>query len=358
MNGFPLRKKLLLSIGCDLLLLAAGLLTFAYFHHVRVSDDAPVAIPASAQTAAPASTPAPEAEASVPGAGDAADKPGAVDTSGMFGEKFGDRFATGEPEVTDTSYRSRNIAVTVEKKTLNASTYYLADIYVRDISCFRTAVALDYKAHNEGARKNCMQTPQLAGLVDAVVAISGDNYVFRNAGVLAVRNGLEWANKEPLTDDICVMYGDGTVETFFSKSAAARRAYIEEVYAKGPYQIWCFGPSLLTADGGIPTSYNSSVPDANPRSVLGYYEPGHYCFLLADGRQAGYSVGLTLAELSEICNGLGCKAAYNLDGGDTVAMTFSGALVNHPEEAEPRAVSDILYIGEPEAAAGATAKGE
>ncbi len=357
MSGFNLQKRLWLAIGCDLLLLAAGLLVFAYFHHVRVRDDAPAAIPASVSQEAPAaSAPAPAETASAAEVEAAAAE--TPDTSGMFGEKFSDRFAAGEAEITDTSYKSRNVAVTIEKKTYNTSTYFLADIYVRDMACFRTAVALDYKEFNTGSRKNCMQTPQLSELVNAIVAISGDNYVFRNAGVLAVRNGMEWANKGQLTDDICVMYNDGTVETFFSKSAAARRAYIDEVYQKGPYQIWCFGPSLLTAEGEIPASYNSSVSDANPRSAFGYYEPGHYCFLLADGRQAGYSIGLTLTELSEVFHDLGCKVAYNLDGGDTAAMAFSGRLVNHPEEDEPRAVSDILYICEPSDAGTAPAEGE
>lgn len=362
MSEFSLKKRLLTAIACDLALLAIGLLTFAYFHHVRVRNDAPTAIPAAVRQAAATATPAPptvetEASPATENADAAAVDASTSDTSGMFGGQFADKFVAGEPVVAENRYQSQNVSVTVEQKTYNRSTYYFADIYVRDISCFRTAVALDYKEYNEGARKNCMQVPQLSELTDAIVAISGDNYVFRNAGVLAVRNGLEWANKEPLTDDICILYYDGTVETFFSKSAAVRREYIERVYEKGPYQIWCFGPSLLDENGQIPKSYNSSVSDANPRSAFGYYEPGHYCFLLGDGRQAGYSIGLTLAEMSEIFSSLGCKVAYNLDGGDTVAMTFRGALVNRPEESEPRAVSDILYIGEPIESAGAETEG-
>ena len=358
MRAFDLKKKLLSTVLIDLLLLAAGLLTFAYFHHVRVRDTEKVAIPAAQAAAASGAQVAPETVADNASPDEAAQEeaPGTANaetpvSDGMFGARFADKFAAGEPQVTDTSYVSENVAVSWEKKTYNDTTYFLTDIYVRDVSCFRTAVALDYKEFNDGARKNCIQVPQLANITDAIVAISGDNYVFRNAGVLAVRNGFELANKTGITDDICIMYYDGTVETFYTKSSAAWREKIDAVYAKGPYQIWCFGPSLLDEAGGVPTKFNSSVAEANPRSAFGYYEPGHYCFLLADGRQKGYSIGFTLTEMSEIFAALGCKAAYNLDGGDTVAMAFRGALVNKPEEAQPRDVSDILYIGEPVAKA-------
>ena len=104
---------------------------------------------------------------------------------------------------------------------------------------------------------------------------------------------------------------------------------------------------MLLSEGQPMTSFNSSVGKVNPRSALGYYEPGHYCFVLVDGRQSGYSAGMTLTELSQLFYDLGCKTAYNLDGGDTVAMAFKTELINHPENASPRSVSDIIYICEP-----------
>lgn len=360
---FNFKKRLLTTILIDFLVFAACLLTFAYFHHVRVRNITPTAIstrPAASapMQAAPAEpTQAAPSDASTSPSGETASDGGeasaqaanadGLDTSGMFGPQFADKFARGETERTDSTYRSKNVSIEVVKKEYNTSTYYVADIYVRDISCFRTAVALDYKDQIAEGRKNVMQVLQFSELTGAVLALSGDNFVYRNAGVLAIRNGLEWANKSPYTDDVCVLFYDGTMETFSSKSAAAWRTYVEDAYARGPYQCWSFGPSLLDENGGARTSFSNTVSPENPRSAIGYYEPGHYCFVLVDGRQAGYSIGLTLAELSQVFADLGCKLAYNLDGGDTVAMTFSGALVNHPEEAVPRAVSDVLLIGEP-----------
>ena len=40
-----------------------------------------------------------------------------------------------------------------------------------------------------------------------------------------------------------------------------------------------------TEDGKAKTTFTSDVKPKNPRSVIGYYEPGHYCFVQVDGRK-------------------------------------------------------------------------
>jgi exopolysaccharide biosynthesis protein len=186
-----------------------------------------------------------------------------------------------------------------------------------------------------------MATLQLSQLVNAVVAISGDNFTYHQS--VAVRDGVEWQNKLPVYGDICVLYYDGTMETY---PQSVNRAAVDAIYAKKPYQIWTFGPQLLV-DGQVPKSFANTK--ANPLSAVGYYEPGHYCFILVDGRQKGYSWGMTHSELAQVFYDLGCKAAFNLDGGDTAVMTFAGAWRSQPQEANPRETSDILYICEPAA---------
>lgn len=369
-DPFAPRGRLLKTILIDFLALAVCLNGFSYFHHVRVRDVTPTAVGSlptaaaqAAQTTAAPDEPQMQDASEAPAAEEtdaalASDVSAAPVADGMFGAQFADRFAASGTEQTETSYRSANLSVEIQTKQFNTSTYYVADLYVRDLSCLRTAVALDYKSFNTESRKNVMQVGQLSDLAGGVLAISGDNFVYRNAGVLAIRNGLEWAKKTPITDDICVLLADGTMETFSSKSSAAWRTYLDALYARNPYQVWCFGPSLLDESGKAKASFNSSVTAENPRAAIGFYEPGHYCFVLVDGRQAGYSIGLKLDELSQVFEQLGCKAAYNLDGGDTVAMTFFGKLVNHPEEAQPRSTSDIILVCEPQTQTAATADGE
>ena len=82
--------------------------------------------------------------------------------------------------------------------------------------------------------------------------------------------------------------------------------------------------------------------NAHPRSAVGYYEPGHYCFITVDGRQ-NHSYGVEVKELAEIFAKLGCKVAYNLDGGRSAAMVFDGETISKPSNGG-RDIADILLI--------------
>jgi exopolysaccharide biosynthesis protein len=64
-----------------------------------------------------------------------------------------------------------------------------------------------------------------------------------------------------------------------------------------------------------------------------------------DGRQPGYSVGMTFAELMALCNRLDLSDALNLDGGGSTTMVVKGAIVNKPSDAAgPRPISDALLV--------------
>ena len=336
-------KRLMTAIVVDLLVLGAFLGAFTYFYFLRERSYTPTVLssPTPAITAATTES-GTDAQATAAPAENAAVTPEVTDT-GLLGGKFSDKFTTGDVEQTDTSYRSANVSIEITKKTAGTESrpivYYLTDIYVKDISSFRTAVALDYKDQNKGDHKNVMSTLQLSQITGALVAISGDNFAYHQS--ISVRNGVEWENKLPVFGDICVLYYDGTMETY---PQTIKRADVDAIYAKEPYQIWTFGPQLLV-DGQVPTSFANAK--ANPLSAVGYYEPGHYCFILVDGRQKGYSWGMNYAELAQIFYDLGCKVAFNLDGGDTAVMTYLGEWRSQPEESSPRDTSDILYIVEP-----------
>lgn len=342
-------KRLIKAILIDLLVLGVFLGAFSYVHFLRVPDYEPKALAAS-ETPAASPTPAAEttAQPSESPAEDAVSPtPEAVDT-GLLGGSYADKFAAdGETEQTDSVYRSSDVCVEMSQVTAGTESkpivYYVADIYVKDISSFRTAVAYDYKDQNESSRKNVMPTLQLSQLVGSIVSISGDNFTYHDS--IAVRNGVEWDKTLPVYGDICVMYYDGTMETY---PEPISQATLDEIYAKSPYQIWTFGPELLE-NGQVPSSFENSK--ANPLSAIGYYEPGHYCFILVDGRQKGYSWGMTLEELSQVFYDLGCKAAFNLDGGDTAVMTYAGEWRSQPQDSSPRNTSDIICICEPASSA-------
>ena len=251
-------------------------------------------------------------------------------------DKFADRY-TDEVVVTDSSYTSPNVSITVtEQETDNGRiTYYLADIYVRDITCFRTALAED--TYGSGYRDSITD---MAALNNALLAINGDYYGNTNEGVV-IRNGVIY-RANPTDCDVCVLYYDGTMRVMPGASFSA-----EEAIADGAWQAWTFGPALLDTDGNVLTAFSSTqrIISANPRTAIGYYEPGHYCMVVVDGR--GDSAGITLPQLSQLFSELGCTAAYNLDGGNSSIMVWQNEIINQPSGGG-RESSDALLIAEVE----------
>ena len=244
--------------------------------------------------------------------------------------KFADRFTNGAVEKTDASYKSANINVSISKVRQDDATCFLADIYVADINYFKTAFAV---------RPDVMGERELTNLVakenNAILAINGDHCLDNNGPV--VRNGKLY--RDEAFADALVMNHDGSMESF-----SADQLDMNAIKANGAWQVWTFGPMLLK-DGQRLTEFDSTLKKANPRTAIGYYEPGHYCFLVVDGRQPGYSEGMTLQEMSNLFYDLGCKVAFNLDGGQSSEMVFLGNVVNQPYNGG-RSTSDILYISD------------
>ncbi len=249
-------------------------------------------------------------------------------------DKFADRY-TDTVIRTDTSYSSPDISVTVSEETSadGRITYYLADICVRDITCFRSALARE--SYGIGYRDT---VSGMAALNGALLAVNGDYYGNTSEGVV-IRNGVVY-RANPTDCDVCVLYYDGTMKVMPGSSFS-----LEEAVADGAWQAWTFGPALLDAEGRALTSFSSPnrIISANPRTAIGYYEPGHYCMIVVDGR--GESAGITLPRLSQLFEELGCSAAYNLDGGNSSVMVWQNAVINNPSGGG-RESSDALLIAE------------
>ena len=114
------------------------------------------------------------------------------------------------------------------------------------------------------------------------------------------------------------------------------------------WQGWQFGPYLIDENGEPRSRFPAySINATNPRTVFGYYEPGHYCFVVVDGRQGKTSRGITLQDLAKLMKDLGCVQAYNLDGGASSQLFWNGGLFNTPSGDSQRSLPDIIYITEP-----------
>ncbi len=303
------------------------------------------------EPAAPEKTPEPEA---LPGSGtetredreklSAEDEPipAQEDPRTEWQIRFAEHF-TEEIVRTENSYTSPNVSVTIEHREMETEdgpiAYHLADIYIGSVDCFRTALAAYPPKFHMSASLQKMSKDN-----DAIVAVNGDFCSYSYGGI-AVRDGVVWS-PNPGGADLCALYRDGTMET-----VTARELSLDEAIQRDVWQVWTFGPGLLNPDGTPREIPWSSIPNThmtgrNPRTAIGYYEPGHYCFLVADGRQPGYSVGMRLEEMARLFSDLGCRAAFNLDGGGSSLMTFCDEYVSRTYAQKPRNLSDCLLIAD------------
>lgn len=327
-----MRRSIPFMIVQDIVLTGIILCVFAFFHHVLPRLSAlGESVPSPTVQAVPALTPARESEA--------------PQTSEPEPETWGERFAehfSDEVQIRENSYMSPNVSVTVEtvEQELDGhfQRWYVADIYIADIKCFATYA-------ENGSFETYAATPalEIAELAGAIVSINGDYCNAQAQSGFFVRNGVAYQQDVPTRCDICVLYMDGSLETY-----APGEYTVEEIMERQPWQVWKFGPELLDQNGQPLESFNTSsaIEAANPRAAIGYYEPGHYCFVVSEGRLRDGGYGLTMGELAQIFSDLGCKSAYNLDGGDSACMVFQGEVCN--VRSGQRELGDILLIKEPE----------
>lgn len=255
-------------------------------------------------------------------------------SSGLCNEQLFDRFSyTGIVDDAQGNYQSENISVSISTGRQGDSNYHLADIYVQDITCFVTTLSSgSYRGKTESVQAMFDATP------GAIVAMNGDFYAYNLFGPV-VRNGetfVDYVNKDW---DIAVLLSTGELITYPNNTLKK-----DELAEMNAYQAWVFGPALLDESGHAKTKFRSRVQASNPRSVLGYYEPGHYAFLTVDGRSRE-SEGMTMKELSTLCESLGFASAYNMDGGQSSVLMAQAGAINVPYRGG-RSVSDILAIRE------------
>jgi len=159
----------------------------------------------------------------------------------------------------------------------------------------------------------------------------------------------------PLDKSTYVISGHGAAESWLIKNIAIGDT-VKFVW-RIPETRW----QLVEAIGGLPRlvrdgkisiesqaegASESFTNNRHPRSALGFNaDTSRFFFVTVDGRQPGYSEGMSLAELANFMRNLGCSQALNLDGGGSTTMVVRGKLVNRPSDATgERAVSNALVL--------------
>jgi hypothetical protein len=115
-------------------------------------------------------------------------------------------------------------------------------------------------------------------------------------------------------------------------------------------------PDMVGAIGGGPQIVRNGAPifragevfttkqlgPRAPRSAVGQLRDGRVLLVAVDGRQPGYSVGLTNWELAQALVRLGAVTGMALDSGGSTTMAFDGKLLNRPSDGAERRISTAL----------------
>lgn len=237
------------------------------------------------------------------------------------------------------TYEDDNLYIVLNRYRYCSTYIYVAEIYMANPVLLKTAFAND-----KFGRNICKRTTDMAKEKGAILAINGDFYGARETGYV-IRDGVLYRNVPNVKSQDLAIFEDGVFGVFNESDIKA-----EDVLDLGVTHILNFGPALVV-DGRISVGERQEVSHAsysNPRTAVGMIEPGHYIFVVSDGR-TDESKGLSLYQLGTFMQMAGCKTAYNLDGGGSSTMVFKGQLINKPCPGYgyivERSVSDIVYIG-------------
>ena len=244
--------------------------------------------------------------------------------------------------------------------------WFETEIFCKPSVSWRSLLAQGYR--EEGRNQEDGMT--IADRGGAILAFTDDNFGYRwykryhdgdakyQVGVV-VRNGEvkfdempddRYYDFPPL--DILAYYPDGSIELYYPEEHDA-----QDYLDMGVLHTLCFGP-ILIRDGkvnerlynpGSRTLEEEYVEEA-ARQAIGYYEPGHYIIITANGDHDSRT-GVVMQWMVEMMQQKGVKHAFNLDGGRTTLLYFMGQAVNKKENVNRtlmREVTGVIAIGEVE----------
>jgi hypothetical protein len=153
------------------------------------------------------------------------------------------------------------------------------------------------------------------------------------------------------TDDVLIAPPGGSQTNFVT--ALQPGQHVDVRWTLNPQ--W---PGLLDSTGSNTTLIHNGTPSddvvfgdgpyyesVGPRSAVGRLADGRDVIATVDGRQSGYSVGMTPLAFAEFLVSIGVVEAGGLDGGGSTALVAGGQLVNSPSDPEgERAVGTALVV--------------
>ncbi len=215
----------------------------------------------------------------------------------------------------------------VETRTSNQH-YWVAEVVSSETTPLKGAMAND----TYNGKKEAISS--MAKRLGAVLAVNASGFYAKTNKPMGtvVRNG-ELVSIDPAyTGEILSLKSDGNLNfTTINSEEEFNNLDIEQTFTFGP---------ILVRDSQA-TQLNDT--SRHPRTAIGQLDDNRYVIVVAEGRMEGAD-GMTLGELQQLFLNLGCKTAYNLDGGGSTTLYFQGKLINTPSDGSERSVVDMIYF--------------
>ena len=235
-------------------------------------------------------------------------------------------------------YLDDSIFMLAWKEIIDNKCCTCAEVKIADGSQLRRKLAED--AYGSGVQ---LYASQMAREANAVVAINGDFYAFRNIGITVYRGQLYRC--EPRSVDTCFFTDEGDMVFAYAgqlQGEDAVRKFIEDNNIR--FSV-AFGP-VLVDDGKLRTVSSYPVGEIDhyySRSSIGMLDSLHY-LLMTVNYEGDYQHTCTTMQSGQYMLEKGCRKAYSLDGGQTSVIVIDGVPFNRVDWNNERIMSDIIYF--------------
>jgi exopolysaccharide biosynthesis protein len=145
--------------------------------------------------------------------------------------------------------------------------------------------------------------------------------------------------KERVDGVVCIAKRKIVIDHCKAGAEAPYSAKYKNILAAGPILIdegksvnhTAYTNGMVDSAGGKPVGAFYTYTRRHPRTAMGCDQSGNIYLVVVDGRSRGNAEGVTIAELTKVCEWLGMRDAINLDGGGSSTMwSKSVGVVNYP----------------------------
>jgi exopolysaccharide biosynthesis protein len=245
---------------------------------------------------------------------------------------------------TEDGYEDETISVRLEHREMEDGTkMHIAYVRIADPSQLRTNVAHPDDLTHAHPRLVTKMTSE----ANAVIAVGGDNYNQETQKKsFEYRMTQKIRSKTNKYKDILIIDDQGDFHLFIKSQGI--KEFPEQLNKEGRKIVnaFTFGPALVK-DGELvelDSGYGYNPGGREPRVAIGQLGPLNYVLVVIEVKSRDGKSGFSQHKLAEFMYELGCKQAFNLDGGNSAIMVFGDQVIKGQPGGDERQLYDIVYF--------------